>query len=53
MKHEITMERSLHSSRSAPAAAAPRTANNLQWNRSAWKTDAFYSNPLKGFTPVP
>jgi len=24
-----------------------------QWNRSAWKTDAFYSNPLTGFTPVP
>jgi hypothetical protein len=28
-------------------------AQDGQWNRSAWKTDAFYSNPLKGFTPVP
>jgi hypothetical protein len=24
-----------------------------QWNRAAWKTEAFYGNPLKGFTPVP
>jgi hypothetical protein len=24
-----------------------------QWNRAAWKTDAFYGNPLTGFTPVP
>jgi len=24
-----------------------------QWDRTAWKTDAFYGNPLKGFTPVP
>lgn len=24
-----------------------------QWDRSAWKTDAFYGNPLTGFTPVP
>ena len=22
------------------------------WNREAWKTEAFYANPLKGFTPV-
>ena len=24
-----------------------------QWNRTAWKTDAFYGNPLAGFTPSP
>jgi hypothetical protein len=24
-----------------------------QWDRAAWKTDAFYSNPLTGFTPSP
>jgi hypothetical protein len=24
-----------------------------QWDRAAWKTDAFYGNPLTGFTPVP
>lgn len=24
-----------------------------QWDRNAWKTDAFYGNPLTGFTPVP
>jgi hypothetical protein len=24
-----------------------------QWNRTAWKTDAFYGNPLTGFTPLP
>ncbi len=24
-----------------------------QWNRAAWKTDAFYGNPLAGFTAVP
>lgn len=23
------------------------------WDKSAWKTDAFYGNPLTGFTPVP
>ena len=23
-----------------------------QWNSEAWKTDAFYGNPLKGFTPA-
>jgi hypothetical protein len=23
------------------------------WNKTAWQTDAFYGNPLKGFTPVP
>ena len=23
------------------------------WDRNAWKTDAFYGNPLTGFTPVP
>lgn len=23
------------------------------WNKTAWQTDAFYSNPLKGFTPTP
>jgi hypothetical protein len=23
------------------------------WDRTAWKTDAFYGNPLTGFTPVP
>ncbi|HLJ48146.1 MAG TPA: hypothetical protein VKU01_19160 [Bryobacteraceae bacterium] len=23
------------------------------WNRTAWKTDAFYSNPLAGFTAAP
>ena len=22
-----------------------------QWDHDAWKTDAFYGNPLKGFTP--
>jgi hypothetical protein len=21
-----------------------------QWDRTAWKTDAFYGNPLKGFS---
>lgn len=24
-----------------------------QWNRMAWKTDAFYGNPLTGFTALP
>jgi len=24
-----------------------------QWDRAAWKTDAFYGNPLTGFTPSP
>jgi hypothetical protein len=24
-----------------------------QWDKTAWKTDAFYSNPLTGFTPSP
>ena len=24
-----------------------------QWDRTAWKTDAFYGNPLTGFTAVP
>jgi hypothetical protein len=24
-----------------------------QWDRAAWKTEAFYGNPLTGFTPVP
>jgi hypothetical protein len=23
------------------------------WNKTAWQTEAFYSNPLKGFTPGP
>jgi hypothetical protein len=23
------------------------------WNKTAWQTDAFYGNPLKGFTPIP
>ncbi|HEY0765799.1 MAG TPA: hypothetical protein VGD61_25690 [Pyrinomonadaceae bacterium] len=23
------------------------------WNKTAWQTDAFYGNPLKGFTAVP
>jgi hypothetical protein len=23
------------------------------WNHDAWKTDAFYANPLTGFTPAP
>ena len=23
------------------------------WDRTAWKTDAFYGNPLTGFTPAP
>ena len=23
------------------------------WNKTAWQTDAFYGNPLKGFTPAP
>jgi hypothetical protein len=23
------------------------------WNKTAWKTDAFYGNPLTGFTAVP
>jgi hypothetical protein len=23
------------------------------WDRAAWKTDAFYGNPLTGFTPAP
>ena len=22
-----------------------------RWDRAAWKTDAFYGNPLNGFTP--
>jgi hypothetical protein len=26
---------------------------DLQWNPITWKTDAFYNNPLQGFTPVP
>lgn len=24
-----------------------------QWDRAAWKTEAFYGNPLTGFTPLP
>ena len=24
-----------------------------QWDRNAWKTEAFYGHPLKGFTPPP
>jgi len=24
-----------------------------QWDKMAWKTDAFYGNPLTGFTPTP
>jgi len=24
-----------------------------QWDKTAWKTDAFYGNPLTGFTPAP
>jgi len=24
-----------------------------QWDKNAWKTDAFYGNPLTGFTPSP
>jgi hypothetical protein len=24
-----------------------------QWDRAAWKTEAFYGNPLTGFTPAP
>lgn len=24
-----------------------------QWDRAAWKTDAFYGNPLNGFAPPP
>jgi len=24
-----------------------------QWDRGAWKTEAFYGNPLTGFTPLP
>ena len=23
-----------------------------KWNKSAWKTDAYYCNPLTGFTPA-
>jgi len=23
------------------------------WDKTAWQTDAFYGNPLKGFTPGP
>ena len=23
------------------------------WNKTAWKTDAFYGNPLAGFTALP
>nr|ART36717.1 D602 [uncultured bacterium] len=23
------------------------------WDKSAWRTDAFYGNPLTGFTPAP
>jgi len=23
------------------------------WNKTAWKTDAFYGNPLTGFTALP
>ena len=23
------------------------------WDKTAWKTEAFYGNPLTGFTPVP
>jgi hypothetical protein len=23
------------------------------WNKDAWKTDAFYANPLTGFTATP
>jgi hypothetical protein len=24
-----------------------------QWNRTAWKTDAFYGHPLNGFAALP
>jgi hypothetical protein len=24
-----------------------------QWDRAAWKIEAFYCNPLTGFTPAP
>lgn len=27
--------------------------NQSQWDRLAWKTGAFYGNPLTGFTPAP
>jgi len=23
------------------------------WDKNAWRTDAFYGNPLTGFTPAP
>jgi hypothetical protein len=23
------------------------------WDKTAWKTEAFYGNPLTGFTPAP
>ncbi|HEV7473994.1 MAG TPA: hypothetical protein VGN90_08095 [Pyrinomonadaceae bacterium] len=23
------------------------------WDKTAWKTESFYGNPLMGFTPVP
>jgi hypothetical protein len=23
------------------------------WNKTAWQAEAFYSNPLKGFTALP
>jgi hypothetical protein len=23
------------------------------WNKAAWQTEAFYGNPLKGFTALP
>jgi hypothetical protein len=23
------------------------------WDKAAWRTDAFYGNPLTGFTPAP
>jgi hypothetical protein len=27
--------------------------NQSTWDKTAWKTDAFYGNPLTGFTPAP
>jgi len=49
-----------------PIAASNKLGNNRvivpvqiigdqdgQWNRGAWKTDAFYGNPLIGFTALP
>jgi hypothetical protein len=38
-------------------AAANKLGSNRDedgpWNRAAWKTDAFYGNPLTAFTPSP